>query len=183
MRVMSFNANGIRAAQRKGFFEWMAAQDPDVVCIQELKAQQHQLEGIEAFWPVGYHCFYEEATSRKGYSGVAIYSKREPDAIIRGMGHEEFDAEGRYIEARYKMDRPLYEQYFSHLWSTVQFDFGPSFRLEDYSVNEVIAQGFPVSASLGIFAMVFALTLGMTAGVVSAVRRTFNSTELISNTV
>lgn len=102
MRVMSFNANGIRAAQRKGFFEWMAAQDPDVVCIQELKAQQHQLEGIEAFWPAGYHCFYEEATSRKGYSGVAIYSKREPDEVIRGMGHEEFDGEGRYIEARFK---------------------------------------------------------------------------------
>ncbi|WP_353178878.1 exodeoxyribonuclease III [Salinisphaera sp. T5B8] len=103
MRVMSFNANGIRAAQRKGFFEWMATQDPDVVCIQELKAQQHQLEGVAAFWPEGYHCFYEEATNRKGYSGVAIYSRREPDEIIRGMGHEEFDAEGRYIEARFKM--------------------------------------------------------------------------------
>ena len=104
MRVMSFNANGIRAAQRKGFFEWMAAQDPDVVCIQELKAQQHQLEGIEAFWPAGYHCFYEEATSRKGYSGVAIYSKRAPDQVIRGMGHPEFDAEGRYIEAVFEQD-------------------------------------------------------------------------------
>lgn len=101
MRVMSFNANGIRAAQRKGFFEWMAGQDPDVVCIQELKAQQHQLDGVAAFWPAGYHCFYEEATSRKGYSGVAIYSKREPDEIIRGMGHDEFDSEGRYIEARF----------------------------------------------------------------------------------
>mgnify|MGYP002038451262 FL=1 len=103
MRVMSFNANGIRAAQRKGFFEWMLAQDPDVVCIQELKAQQHQLEGVAAFWPEGYHCFYEEATNRKGYSGVAIYSKREPDEIIRGMGHDEFDGEGRYIEARFAM--------------------------------------------------------------------------------
>lgn len=101
MRVMSFNANGIRAAQRKGFFEWMAAQDPDVVCIQELKAQQHQLEGVEAFWPAGYHCFYEEATSRKGYSGVAIYAKREPDEVVRGMGNDEFDSEGRYIEARF----------------------------------------------------------------------------------
>lgn len=101
MRVMSFNANGIRAAQRKGFFEWMAEQDPDVVCIQELKAQQHQLDGIAAFWPEGYHCFYEEATNRKGYSGVAIYAKREPDEVIRGMGHEEFDAEGRYLEARF----------------------------------------------------------------------------------
>ena len=104
MRVMSFNANGIRAAQRKGFFEWMAAQDPDVVCIQELKAQQHQLEGIEAFWPAGYHCFYEEATSRKGYSGVAIYTKRAPDQVIRGMDHPEFDAEGRYIEAVFEQE-------------------------------------------------------------------------------
>jgi oligopeptide transport system permease protein len=77
----------------------------------------------------------------------------------------------RNIEARYKMDRPLYEQYFSHLWSTIRFDLGPSYRLEDYTVNEVIAQGFPVSASLGIFALVFALSLGTTAGVISAVER------------
>ncbi len=101
MRVISFNANGIRAAQRKGFFEWLAAQDADVVCIQELKAQQHQLNGVEAFWPHGFHCYYEQATNRKGYSGVALYAKREPEAIIRGMGHAEFDAEGRYIEARF----------------------------------------------------------------------------------
>lgn len=101
MRVMSFNANGIRAAQRKGFFEWLADQDVDVVCIQELKAQQHQLEDKPEFWPDGYHCYYEEATSRKGYSGVALYSRREPDELIRGMGAAEFDAEGRYIEARF----------------------------------------------------------------------------------
>jgi ABC-type dipeptide/oligopeptide/nickel transport system permease component len=77
----------------------------------------------------------------------------------------------RNIEAKFKMDRPLHEQYFSHLWSTVQLDLGPSYKLEDYSVNEVISQGFPVSASLGIFAMIFALTLGLTAGVISAVHR------------
>ena len=99
MRIISFNANGIRAAARKGFFEWLTKVDADVVCIQELKAQQHQLDDLPEFWPDGYHCFYEEATSRKGYSGVAIYSKREPDKVIRGMGHEEFDGEGRYIEA------------------------------------------------------------------------------------
>ena len=77
----------------------------------------------------------------------------------------------RNIEAKFKMDRSLHEQYFLHLWSTVQLDLGPSYKLEDYSVNEVIAQGFPVSASLGIFAMAFALTLGLTAGVISAVHR------------
>jgi ABC-type dipeptide/oligopeptide/nickel transport system permease component len=89
----------------------------------------------------------------------------------------------RNIEARYKLDLPIHEQYFFHLSRLVRFelgsfyiprvwiDFGPSLKLEDYTVNEVIAQGFPVSASLGIIAMVFALTLGMTAGVISAVRR------------
>jgi len=77
----------------------------------------------------------------------------------------------RNIEARYQLDRPLYEQYCSHLWQTIQLDFGPSYKLEDYTVNEVLAQGFPISASLGIFAMVFAITLGVTAGLVSAVSR------------
>tara|TARA_B100000809_G_scaffold206947_1_gene209159 strand:- start:16 stop:936 length:921 start_codon:yes stop_codon:yes gene_type:complete len=77
----------------------------------------------------------------------------------------------RNIEARYKMDRPIHEQYFSHLWSTICLDLGPSYKLEDYTVNEVIAQGFPVSASLGIFAMFFALTVGLTSGVISAVHR------------
>jgi len=101
MRVMSFNANGIRAARRKGFYDWFAKQDVDVLCIQELKAQQHQLEADADFWPEGYHCFYEEATNRKGYSGVALYSRREPDEVTRGMGAEEFDSEGRYIEARF----------------------------------------------------------------------------------
>lgn len=78
----------------------------------------------------------------------------------------------RNIEARYNLDQPLYVQYGSHLWNIVYHqDFGPSYRIVDFSVNEVIAQGFPVSASLGIFAMAFAITLGTTAGVISAVRR------------
>jgi oligopeptide transport system permease protein len=77
----------------------------------------------------------------------------------------------RNIEARYKLDQPLHVQYLDNLWRVVRLDFGPSFKLLDYNVNEVIAQGFPVSASLGVFAMVFALTLGLTAGVVSAIGR------------
>jgi len=101
MRIISLNANRIRAAARKGFFEWMAEQNADIVCIQETKAQEHQLKDNPVFYPSGYHCYYEDATSKKGYSGVAIYSRTEPDEIIRGMGCEEFDVEGRYIEARY----------------------------------------------------------------------------------
>jgi exodeoxyribonuclease-3 len=99
MRIISLNANGIRAAARKGFFDWLPATAADVVCIQETKAQEHQL-GDDVFRPDGYHCHYFDA-EKKGYSGVAVYSRREPDAIIRGLGFDEFDREGRYIEARF----------------------------------------------------------------------------------
>jgi exodeoxyribonuclease III len=91
-RVVSLNANGIRAAARKGFFDWMKNHDPDVVCIQETKAQLHQLTD-DCFSPAGYHCYYEDAV-KKGYSGVAIYSKQEPGQVIRGFGIKEFDDEG-----------------------------------------------------------------------------------------
>ncbi len=77
----------------------------------------------------------------------------------------------RNIEAKFKLDRPLYEQYFTMMGSYLMGDFLPSYSLRDYTVDEVIAEGFPISASLGIMAMVFALTLGLTAGVVSALRR------------
>lgn len=99
MRVLSLNANGIRAAARKGFFEWLQGVDADVICIQETKAQEHQL-GDGTFRPEPYHCHYLDA-EKKGYSGVAIYSKRAPDKVIRGLGFDEFDCEGRYIEARF----------------------------------------------------------------------------------
>jgi oligopeptide transport system permease protein len=81
------------------------------------------------------------------------------------------EAVKRNIEARYQLDQPWYRQYATHLGKTLRGDLGPSYKLEDYTVNEVIAQGFPVSASLGIFALVCATTIGMTAGVVSAVAR------------
>ncbi len=99
MRIISANLNGIRAAAKKGFFEWMVSVDPDVVCVQETKAQEHQLEA-ELHYPKGYHAYFFDA-EKKGYSGVAIYSKREPDRIIRGLGEgfEDMDAEGRYIQA------------------------------------------------------------------------------------
>ncbi|PID49105.1 MAG: exodeoxyribonuclease III [Proteobacteria bacterium] len=101
MRVITANVNGIRSAAKKGFFDWLQTQQADVVCIQETKAQRHQLEEHhELFFPAGYHCYYHDA-QKKGYSGVALYSRQQPEAVIIGMGHEEFDAEGRYIEARF----------------------------------------------------------------------------------
>ena len=97
-RVISLNANGIRAAARKGFFEWLPSQSADVVCIQETKAQIQQLTD-ECFHPAGYHSFYEDA-SKPGYSGTAIYTKHEPKKVVRGYGDAEFDDEGRYLEVQ-----------------------------------------------------------------------------------
>lgn len=97
-RVISLNANGIRAAARKGFFDWIKTKDADVICIQETKAQEHQLTD-ECFRPAGYHCYYEDAV-KKGYSGVAIYTRHEPQDVIHGFGIKEFDDEGRYLEVR-----------------------------------------------------------------------------------
>lgn len=99
MRIITVNVNGIRAAARKGFFDWLKDQDADVVCIQETKAQEHQLSD-EAFWPQGYYCYYFDA-KRPGYSGVAIYARREPKEVVAGFGEPEFDDEGRYLEARF----------------------------------------------------------------------------------
>lgn len=99
MRIITLNANGIRSAARKGFFNWMGRQDADILCIQETKAQMSQLnEGL--YWPDGYQCYYLDA-EKKGYSGVALYSRREPDELIRGLGWPDMDAEGRYLEARF----------------------------------------------------------------------------------
>lgn len=97
MRVITLNANGIRAAARKGFFDWMAAQEPDVVCIQETKSQEHQLPP-EALSVPGFSYYFFDAL-KKGYSGVAIYARRPPVAIRRGLGWPDADDEGRFVQA------------------------------------------------------------------------------------
>ena len=100
MRVITLNLNGIRAAARKGFFDWLAAQDAELVCLQEIRAQLPQLEHDERFFPASYHCYYELST-RPGYSGVAVYSRQRPNRVIRGLGCAEFDGEGRYLELQF----------------------------------------------------------------------------------
>lgn len=99
MRIVTLNCNGIRSAARKGLFRWLPHQRADVLCLQETKAQEHQLDHGE-FRPRGWHCYYFDA-EKKGYAGVALFSRVEPDAVIRGFGVEEFDREGRYLEARF----------------------------------------------------------------------------------
>jgi len=96
MKIITYNVNGIRAAARKGFYEWLALQNADVVCLQEVRADESVL-AAELFQPEGYHCYYKTA-EKKGYSGVGIYSKIKPDQIICELGFAGCDDEGRYIQ-------------------------------------------------------------------------------------
>lgn len=96
LKIVSFNANGIRSAADKGFFQWLAGQDVDILCIQETKAQEYQLSS-DIYRLGGYHtCFFD--AEKKGYSGVAIYSRHKPRRIIRGLGWPHCDREGRYLQ-------------------------------------------------------------------------------------
>lgn len=99
MRLISWNVNGIRAATRKGFLDWMASESPDVLCIQETRAQPDQLVQ-KLRQPPGYHAYWNSA-QRKGYSGVATFSKTEPLHVQAGFGIEEFDFEGRVLMTGY----------------------------------------------------------------------------------
>ncbi|MDP1540256.1 MAG: exodeoxyribonuclease III [Moraxellaceae bacterium] len=101
MRIISANLNGIRSAAKKGFFDWMTQDsNADIVCIQETKAQAHQLDD-DVFNPPGWFRFLFDA-ERPGYSGTAIYSRAQPDAVSTGLGFELCDTQGRWIEARFK---------------------------------------------------------------------------------
>jgi len=95
MRIITINLNGIRSAANKGFYEWLAQQDADIVCLQELKAQAADMTQ-QMLAPAGYHGYFHYA-EKKGYSGVGIYCREKPQQVTAGLGIAEFDAEGRYL--------------------------------------------------------------------------------------
>lgn len=98
-KIITYNVNGIRAAMTKGFSDWVQAANPDVLCLQEIKAEQNQVNVAE-FEKLGYHHYWYPA-QKKGYSGVAILTKQKPDHVEYGCGIAEYDAEGRVIRADY----------------------------------------------------------------------------------
>lgn len=108
MKIVSWNVNGIRAVEKKGFIDWLTQLDADIVALQETKAHPEQLNR-ELLEIGGYHSYFESA-QKKGYSGVAIYSKTQP-LSVRNLGDAIFDSEGRVIEAKYE-DFTLLNCYF-----------------------------------------------------------------------
>ncbi len=99
MRIVSLNLNGVRSAVNKGLLDWMATQDADVICVQEIKAQDNNLS--DAIRNPGDFRGYFHCAERPGYSGVGIYCRRAPDRLIEGLGIADIDAEGRYLEAQF----------------------------------------------------------------------------------
>lgn len=99
LRIITANLNGVRSAAKKGFFDWFGKQNADIVCVQELKAQAADMTP-EFLSPHGYTGYFHYA-EKKGYSGAGLYTRRAPDDVIIGFGSPEFDAEGRYVEARF----------------------------------------------------------------------------------
>lgn len=95
MRIITANLNGIRSAARKGFFDWLEHQHADVICVQEIKCQEAEIVAAQ-FHPKDYHAYFHYA-EKKGYSGVGIYSRKQPNNVSIGLGWESADNEGRYI--------------------------------------------------------------------------------------
>jgi exodeoxyribonuclease-3 len=109
LKIISYNLNGIRSALRKGFDTWLESENPDVVLIQETKAQPHQVDS-ELFENMGYHVAVHSA-EKNGYSGVAIFSKKKPDNIVVGCGMDKYDREGRVLRADFG-DLSILSTYF-----------------------------------------------------------------------
>ncbi|MDN3203959.1 exodeoxyribonuclease III [Algoriphagus sediminis] len=109
MRIISYNVNGIRAAINKGFRDWLKAENPDIIGLQEVKALESQVE-LAQFEDLGYHIYWYPA-EKKGYSGVAILTKLKPVKVHYGMGHERFDSEGRVLQTDFE-DFSFVSSYF-----------------------------------------------------------------------
>ncbi len=103
MKILSWNVNGLRANVKKGAFDWFLGQSPDIYCIQEVKAEAEQLDaGVRS--PEGYFSYFDHSKGRKGYSGVAVYTKVQPLKVEYGLGKHELDQEGRFISLFFDKD-------------------------------------------------------------------------------
>lgn len=136
MKIISYNLNGIRSAVSKGLYDWLKDEQPDVFCIQESKAQPDQIDTL-TLHEMGYHSYIHSA-EKKGYSGVAIFSREEPDKVVAGMGMPRYDSEGRVLRADFGDITVLSVYVPSGTTGDIRQDFKMEF-LEDFIlwINEL----------------------------------------------
>tara|TARA_B100000809_G_scaffold158781_1_gene156111 strand:- start:1283 stop:2050 length:768 start_codon:yes stop_codon:yes gene_type:complete len=136
MKIISYNVNGIRAAMKKGFAEWLQQANPDVICLQEIKALEEQVD-VEAIENAGYPYHYWFSAQKKGYSGVAIFCKEKPNHIEYGTGIETMDFEGRNLRIDYD-EVSIMSLYLPSGTNSARLDFKLNFMAEfqEY-VNEL----------------------------------------------
>lgn len=130
MKIISFNVNGIRAAVTKGLYNWLSKESPDIVCLQEIKAQEDQIDQ-ESLQAMGYHCYFHPA-EKKGYSGVAILSKLKPNKVTIGMDLPKYDSEGRVLRADFNNFSLICVYIPSGTTGDIRQDFKMEF-LEDFN--------------------------------------------------
>ena len=142
-KIISYNVNGIRAAQRKGLFDWMNELEPDIVCLQETKAQENQLEDeISTLHKMGFHTYWYSA-EKKGYSGVAIFSKEKPLNIHYGCGIEKYDREGRILRADFEKFSIISAYFPSGSSGDLRQAFKEEFLEDIYAYTKDLLSSFP----------------------------------------
>ncbi len=140
MKILTYNVNGIRAALKKGWLEWLKLENPDVICIQEIKASPDQVPEIVLLEEMGYEHYWYPA-QKKGYSGTAIFTKITPKHIEYGCGHEDYDFEGRVIRADFDKASVMSVYFPSGTTGDVRQDFKYKF-LDDFQLysNELLKE-------------------------------------------
>ncbi|NVJ87510.1 MAG: exodeoxyribonuclease III [Algoriphagus sp.] len=141
MKLISYNVNGIRAALNKGFATWLQEENPDIIGIQELKAHENQVD-TSIFKDLGYELYWFPA-EKKGYSGVAIFSKIPPKNVAYGMGLEKYDQEGRMIRADFENFSFISAYFPSGTTGDIRQDFKYEFLDDVYGYMQDLRQEFP----------------------------------------
>ena len=141
MKILTYNVNGIRAALRKDFSSWLKAVNPDIICLQEIKANPEQFEA-SVFTDLGYHCFWNPA-EKKGYSGVAILTKTKPQHVEYDCGIEEIDFEGRILRADFDRFSVISAYFPSGSSGDIRQEFKMKFLTQFQNYVNVLKKDFP----------------------------------------
>lgn len=141
MKILTYNVNGIRAALRKDFSSWLKAVNPDIICLQEIKANPEQFEA-SVFTDLGYHCFWNPA-EKKGYSGVAILTKTKPQHVEYDCGIEEIDFEGRILRADFDRFSVMSAYFPSGSSGDIRQEFKMKFLTQFQNYVNVLKKDFP----------------------------------------